>query len=179
MCTPMGTKLSAEFLEETYLFLIDAPKYFTDDNCKLIKELFKRYVDASFLPWCSIFDLNVFKIVSNNLHSTINFTVEPAKLDKISETFIIIFLNTRVLLHENGYMERNIFHKETNTIVMNIFIIRVVILTTQYSLKHNIPFNLAKCVLVFVPDEQQVALRLKGLRKCLLNCGYLESVIDK
>ena len=62
---------------------------------------------------------------------------------------------------------------------MNIFIIRVVILTTQYSLKHNIPFNLAKCVLVFVPDEQQVALRLKDLRKCLLNFGYLESVIDK
>ena len=46
-------------------------------------------------------------------------------------------------------------------------------------MKYNIPFNLAKRILVFVPDEQKVALRLKELRKWLLNCGYPKSVIDK
>ena len=38
---------------------------------------------------------------------------------------------------------------------------------------------MAKRILVFVSDEQKVALRLKELRKWLLNCGYPEPVIDK
>ena len=38
---------------------------------------------------------------------------------------------------------------------------------------------MVKRILVFVSDEQKVALRLKELRKWLLNCGYPESVIDK
>ena len=46
-------------------------------------------------------------------------------------------------------------------------------------IKCNIPFNLAKGILVFVSDEQKVALQLKGPQKWLLNCGYPESVIDK
>ena len=69
------------------------------DNCKLIKELFRRYMDESFLPWHSTLDLNVFKYVLDKLHPTIEFTAEPAKLDNISETFIIIFLDITVLLH--------------------------------------------------------------------------------
>ena len=46
-------------------------------------------------------------------------------------------------------------------------------------IKYNIRFNLAKRILIFVSDEQKVTLRLKELRKWLLNCGYPESVIDK
>ena len=46
-------------------------------------------------------------------------------------------------------------------------------------IKYNIPFNLAKRILIFVSDEQKVTLRLKELWKWLLNCGYPESVIDK
>ena len=37
---------------------------------------------------------------------------------------------------------------------------------------------MAKCILLFV-SEQKITLRLKDLRKWLLNCGYPESVIDK
>ena len=43
----------------------------------------------------------------------------------------------------------------------------------------TVSFNLAKRVLVIASDEQKVALRLKELRKRFLNCGYLESVIEK
>ena len=46
-------------------------------------------------------------------------------------------------------------------------------------IKYNTPFNLARYILVFVSGEQWVALRLKELRKWLLNCGYPESVIEK
>ena len=59
MGTTMGTKfappyanLSVGFLEETVLFLVELPKYFSHDNCKLIEELFRRYVDDGFLPVC-------------------------------------------------------------------------------------------------------------------------------
>ena len=64
----MGTKfappyvnLSVGFLEETVLFPVQIPKYFSHDNCKLIQELFKRYMDGGFLPWHSTLDLNVLK----------------------------------------------------------------------------------------------------------------------
>ena len=53
MGTGIGTKE-----EETVLFLVELPKYFCHDNCKLIEELFKRYMDDGFLPWRSTLDLN-------------------------------------------------------------------------------------------------------------------------
>ena len=55
--TAMGTKfapsyanLSVGFLEETVLFPVELLKYFSHENYKVIKELFKRYMDDGFLP---------------------------------------------------------------------------------------------------------------------------------
>ena len=181
MGTAVGTKfappyvnLSVGFLEDTVLFPVELPKYFSDENCKLIKELFKRYMDDGFLPWHSALDLNALKNVLNNLHPTIKFTVELTKFDNFSKTSVINFLHITVLLLENGYVETDIFYKETNT---HDYL--------NYNSHHpnhikcNIPFNLAKRILVFLSDEQKEALRLKELQKWLLNCGYPESVIDK
>ena len=57
MGTTVGTKfappyanLSVGFLEETVLFPVELPKYFSHDNYKLIEELFKRYMNEGFLP---------------------------------------------------------------------------------------------------------------------------------
>ena len=54
MGTTMGTKfaslyanLSVGFLEETVVFLFELLKCFPHDNCKLIEELLKRYMDFS------------------------------------------------------------------------------------------------------------------------------------
>ena len=71
-------------------------------------------------------------------------------------------------------METDIFYKETNTDDYLNY--------NSHQLNHitrNIPFNLLKRILVFVSDEQRLALQLKELRKWLLNCGYPETVIDK
>ena len=131
-------------------------------------------MDDGFLPWHSALGLNALKNVLNNLHPTIKFTVEPGKFDKFSKTSVVNFLDITVFLLENGYVEINIFYKETNT--HNYL---------NYNSHHpnlikcNILFNLAKPILVFVSDEEKVALRLKELWKWFLNCGYLESVIDK
>ena len=165
--TAMGTKfsppyanLSVGFLEETVLFPVELLKYFSHENYKVIKELFKRYMDDGFLPWHSALDFDALENVLNNLHPTLKFTVEPGKFDKFSKTLVINFLDITVLLHETGYIETDIFYRETNTL-------------------NYIPFSLAKHILVLESDEQKVALRLKELRKCFLNCSYPESCVDK
>ena len=68
-------------------------------------------------------------------------------------------------------METNIFYKEVKIHDYHSHHLN--------HLKYNIPFNLARYILVFVSGEQWVALRLRELRKWLLNCGYPESVIEK
>ena len=105
-------------------------------------------MEDGFLSQNSTSDLNVLKIVLNNLHSTIKLTVEPAKFGNISKTLIIIFLVFAVLLHENGCVETDIFHQETNTndyLNYNSY--------HSNHIKRNIPINLAKSILVFVSGE--------------------------
>ena len=119
-------------------------------------------------------DLNVLKNVLNNLHPTIKFTAQPLKFENFSKTLVINFLDITVLLHENGYVETDMFYNKANT---HDYL--------NYNSHHpnhikcNIPFNLAKRNLVSVSDEQKVAPQLKELQKWLLNSGYPESVIDK
>ena len=97
----------------------------------------------------------------NNLHPTIKFIAWPAKF-VISKKLIINFLN--ITVYENGY---DIFYKEANTYDCLNY-------NSHHPnhIKRDIPFNLAKCILVLVLDEQKVALQLKDLRKWLLNCNY-------
>ena len=71
-------------------------------------------------------------------------------------------------------METDVFYKETNThdyLNYNSH--------HPNQIKCNIPFSLAKRVLVLVSDEQKVALRSKEPRKWFSKCGYPEAVIDK
>ena len=65
------------------------------------------------LPWHSALDLDALKNILNNLHATMKLTEVSVKFDKFSETSVINFLD--ILLHENGYVDTDIFHKETNT----------------------------------------------------------------
>ena len=46
--SPPYANLFVGFLEETVLFLVKLPKYFSHDNYKLIEKLFKRYMDDVF-----------------------------------------------------------------------------------------------------------------------------------
>ena len=95
-------------------------------------------------------------------------------INLVSKTLVINFLDITVLLHENGYVETDILYKETKThdyLNYNSH--------HPNHTKYNIPFNLAKLILIFVSDKQKITPRLKELQKWLLNCGYPTSVIDK
>ena len=111
------------------------------------------------------------KNILNNLHLTIKFTIELAKIDNFNKTLAIKFLDITVLLHENGYVETDTFYKETNTHDYLNYDSH-----HKNHTKYNIHFNSAKRILLFVLDEQKLALRLKEQGKWLLSCGYPESV---
>ena len=110
----------------------------------------------------------------NNLHPTIKFTVEPEKFGNFGKTLVINFLDITVLLHENGYVETDIFYKETNTHDYRNYDSH-----HPNHIKYNILFNLTKRILVCVSDEQKVCTPIERATNRLLNCGYLEPVIDK
>ena len=77
-------------------------------------------------------------------------------------------------MHKNSYLETDIFYKETNTHEYLHYKSH-----HRNYIKFDIPFNLAKRILVSASGELKVTLQLKELRKWLLNCDYPELVIAK
>ena len=85
--TVMGTKcvtpyacLTIGYEEETELCTQDLPKYFFSEECLLIEDFFKRYVDDAFIFSPKYLDFNSFSICLNNLHPAIKCTFEKAKV---------------------------------------------------------------------------------------------------
>ena len=107
--------MSVFLSEETGSFPVKLTKYFSHDDCKLIEELIKRYMDNGLLPWHFALDLNVLKNFINNLHLTIKLTADLEKFDSFSKILVINFLGITVLLQESGYVETDMFYKETST----------------------------------------------------------------
>ena len=64
-CVPPYTCLTIGYQEETKLFTQqELPKYFSNEECLLIKEFFKRYMDDGFIFWPKHLDFclnNLFK----------------------------------------------------------------------------------------------------------------------
>ena len=50
-CAPQYACLTIGYQEETKLFTKDLPKYFSNEECLLIREFFKRYMDDNFFFW--------------------------------------------------------------------------------------------------------------------------------
>ena len=106
------------------------------------------------------------------------YTVEKGKYscEQNFDTFVQVlnFLDVSIILHQNGRLETDIFYKETNSHgYLNYF---------SHHLEHtkqNIPYNLAKRIIVFVSDEEKMNERLSELRTWLLSCSYPLAIIDK
>ena len=48
-CAPSHAYLSIGYQEETKIFTHELPKYLSIEECDLIKEVFKRYMDIGFI----------------------------------------------------------------------------------------------------------------------------------
>ena len=79
-CAPPYACPTIGYQEETKLFTQELPKYFSNDECLLIKEFFKRYMDDGFIFRPKDLNFNSLSICLNNLHPVIKYTFEKAKV---------------------------------------------------------------------------------------------------
>ena len=163
------------YLEETILF----PKLdtmFTQVQVTQIKENYKRYMDDGiiFLP-VDIED-QLFLDLLNDLHPKIKFTLEKSYTEEHYGVKVqcLNFLDIKIILHDDRKISTDISYKSTNSHDYLHF--------DSFHPKHtieNIPYNLAKRILVFVTDENVMKTRLKELRAWLTKCKYPQRIIDK
>ena len=136
---PRYACLSVGYLEGTILFSRLLPLHFTLTECKLIKEIFKRFIDDGFALRPKNATIDVFRRLLNKLHPSLKSTVEKGKNSCEQNTFVQVlnFLDVSIILHQNGRLET--FYKETSSNdYLNYF---------SHHPKHtkqNIPYNLAK-----------------------------------
>ena len=180
--TSMATKfappyacLTVGYLEETKLFP-EIPRHFCVSSSELIIKWFKRYIDDGFIVWPKKLDINLFISILNNLHSSIQFTIEAGKTFIKDEIQIqeLPFLDILVILTNHRNITTDIYYKETNT---HYYL-------DYYShhplhVKNNIPYTLAKKIIIFTSNGEQENIRLAELKKWLLRCNYPINVIEK
>ena len=78
-CVSLHACLVVACKAETKLFPIELPKFFSTEEFKVMKEVFRRYVIDGFLLWPVMLNLDSFIICLNNLHPPINYIYEKAK----------------------------------------------------------------------------------------------------
>ena len=79
-CAPPYACLVVDYKDKTKSFLIKLPKFFSTEEIKIIKELFRRYIDKGCLLWPAMLNFDSFIIYFNNLHPSINYTYQTAKV---------------------------------------------------------------------------------------------------
>ena len=163
--------LTIGYLEESYLY-IELPKYFSEEESEYIKNTYKRFMDDGFIIWNTNLDIQIFLNILNQMHPSIKFTIESSEI--INENQTINFLDVTVILSNDNKISTDIYYKPTNS--------HEYLNYSSHHPKHvkdNIPYNLAKRIVVFVSSYEQTQNRLKELRKWLLNCNYPTSIIEK
>ena len=110
------------------------------------------------------------------MHPALRYTVENPELVTDGDLLVqrLVFLSLILFLSERGNIWTDVFYKETNT---HDYL--------NYSSHHpdhvkkNIPFVLAKRIIVFTTLEKSVTKNLRDLRKWLEKCGYPQNIVDK
>ena len=168
--------LTVGFLEETKLYPTLLPSKFDAISCAKIIEYFFRFMDDGTTLLPDYVQEGVFLDLLNSMHPAIKYTVENPDLVSEEGRIVqkLVFLSLMIFLNEEGNIWTDVFYKETNT---HDYL--------RYDSHHpehvkkNIPFVLAKRILVFTTRECDIKKNLKDLRAWLTRCGYPQSVIDK
>ena len=162
------------YLEETQLYSKLSFNY-NIDTAELIKDMFLRYIDDGFILWPLELDINGFIEILNNLDGNIKYTVERGSPSSSNGEIIeqLNFLDILVILHISRDIEAEIFYKETNSHCYLDYNSR-----HPDHIKKNIPFNLAKRIIIFTSNSEKEQYRLSELHQWLINCNYPPKVID-
>ena len=191
-CASLYACLTIGYQEETKLFTQELPKYFSNEECLLIKEFFKRYMDDGFIFWPKHLDFNSFTICLNDLHPAMKHTFEKAKVivENSESCQVIKVLDVSVILHSDCTIEADIYYKDTNThdyLPSNSAHPdhskdNVPLPSNSAHPDHskdNVPYNLTKCIVVFVSNEEKIEYRLNELKNWLKSCKYPEKDINR
>ena len=103
--------------------------------------------------------------VFNNIEDKISFTMETGKC--------VPFLDVQFILDDNGHLSTDIFYKETDThnyVQFGSF--------HPHKTLTNIPFSLARWILIIVSDDNVRDTRYEELKQWLLCKKYPTGVID-
>ena len=73
-CAPPYACLVLAYKEETKLFPIELPKFFSTEEIQIMKKVFRRHMDDGFLLWPAMLNFDNFIVYLNNLHPSINYT---------------------------------------------------------------------------------------------------------
>lgn len=167
--------LTIGFLEETRLF----PKLresFGEEDMNLIKDTYRRFMDDGivFLPEHICKDS--FLSILNEMDNSIVFTLEESEtvLFKNREVEKLNFLDLSVMVDKDGTTYTDVYYKPTNSHDYLHF--------DSFHPKHtlqNIPFCLAKRIVVFCSDGDIMEERLSELKRLLILCKYPEKIIEK
>ena len=191
-CASLYACLTIGYQEETKLFTQELPKYFSNEECLLIKEFFKRYMDDGFIFWPKHLDFNSFTICLNDLHPAMKHTFEKAKVivENSESCQVIKVLDVSVILHSDCTIEADIYYKDTNThdyLPSNSAHPdhskdNVPLPSNSAHPDHskdNVPYNLTKHIVVFVSNEEKIEYRLNELKNWLKSCKYPEKDINR
>ena len=166
--------LTIGYLEETKLY----PKLaetFGEENMEILKETYRRFMDDGIVFLPAHIRKDTFLSILNEMHPAIEFTLEE------SESVIIRgkryerlnFLDISILIDEDGFIHTDIYYKPTNShdyLHYGSF-------HPEHTLK-NIPFCLAKRIVVFCSNEITMKERLQELRDLLKDCNYPPKLIE-
>ena len=96
------------------------------------------------------------------MHPSIKFKFENPEIIYGNEKKVQVlnFLDVKIILHENNSVETDIYYKPTNTHDYLPYDS-----ADPNHTKNNIPYNLAKKIIVFVSNPEKVIIRLDNLRR--------------
>ena len=151
--------------------------HFPITTAKFIEDNYKRYMDDGTTPLPPDVDPALLLNILNSLDKDIKFTLEEAvhcALPNGHSYQHLSFLDIQLILHDTGVIETDVFYKTTN----NHDYLSYYSHHPQH-VKDNIPYNLAKRIIVFCSNSEVESRRLSELRNWLNDCNSPPSLIDK
>jgi hypothetical protein len=164
------------YLEETKLFPQLLPAHFDEDTCMKIIEHFFRFMDDGNTLLPVEVDYQLFLHLLNSMHPAIKWTIgQPERLIEGGNRMQrLVFLALLIYMDAHRNIWTDVHYKPTNTHEY-----------LNYESHHpdhvktNIPYVLAKRIVVFTSKDSVMQKNLDDLREWLRKCGYPERLINK
>ena len=168
--------LTIGFLEETILFPRLIPSHFDNATADEIINNFYRFVDDGINPIPEAVSADDFKNVMNKMNPAIQYTVTESQMEQVKDKHVKcnIFLSLKVITTENGDIQTDIHYKETNTHDYLSYDSH-----HPQHVKDNIPYVLAKNIIVSTTDSDTMENNLRDLKVWLRKCKYPIDIINR